>query len=138
MPATEENLIDDLQETLLRQVHPNFVVDARLTSQAFQPNRSDDGLLSVDRRQLIDPKSAYEAYLARGLDSRGVWGLLVGEFSDVGLRSFNDPIDDAPSHAVVDYSGLSGKPLKRAATKLAAIARSRGKLYPAENLGASP
>jgi hypothetical protein len=132
MPVNQEDLISDMDEMLLRQVHENFLVDDRLTSQAFQPNGGDEGLLSVDMNSLVDAKTAYKAYLGRGLNSAGVWGLRVGEFRHSHLSCFRDPLEGSPAHAVVDYSSLSGKPLKRVATKLASIARVRGKLYPTE------
>jgi hypothetical protein len=35
------------ETVLLRQVHPDFIPDGQLTSQAFMPFPKDDGQLSV-------------------------------------------------------------------------------------------
>jgi len=40
-------IFEDKDELLLRQVHPNFIVESRITSQAFLPTEKDEKKLSV-------------------------------------------------------------------------------------------
>ena len=47
MPVAPEHRLTDEAETLLRQVHPAFVVEGRVASAAFRPSSQDEGELSV-------------------------------------------------------------------------------------------
>lgn len=40
--------LSDAGELLHRQVHPNWIRDGRITSQAFRPTKKDDNKLSID------------------------------------------------------------------------------------------
>ena len=45
---------------LLRQIHPSFVQDGRVTSQAFRPTPKDESLLSVYDGDQITPEGGVE------------------------------------------------------------------------------
>ena len=47
---------------LYRQIHPSFVQDGRVTSQAFRPTPKDQNQLSVYDGDLIGPPAAFEHY----------------------------------------------------------------------------
>ncbi len=114
-------------ELLYRQVHPSFVRAGRVSSQAFRPNKQDDGRLSVSRSALVTAKTAFERFVARGLHSAGAWGITVGEVIAVGLQSSSDKLPDDDAHAVVDFNGCPSKSQwDKISDKLAAHARTRG------------
>lgn len=129
--------LEDLDELLLRQVPAAFLVDGRLSSQAFTPSRKDEGKLSVSRGSLTTPRAAFEHHtMALGHKSIGTWAVSVGEVVDAGLEAVSDPVESPPapapdpSHAYVDFTGLSGGQTKARASKLAERARQRGRLWP--------
>ncbi len=126
------------EELLHRQVHPGWINDGRVSSQAFQPTKKDAGQLSVSRGSLVSSREAFVRHLAKGLASAGTWSVLVLECGDAGTPVFADPIqatdprglaqDDA--HAFVDFRGLGGGAAqKRVADKLATKARERGATF---------
>jgi len=122
--------LSDPDEPLYRQVHPAFVHDGRISSQAFRPTRKDEGLLSVARGALTTPEEAYRRHTQRrGLPSRGVARVAVGTCEAVQLGVWADPetepVED-PAHAVIDFRGLSSKEVERRADRLAAAAREAG------------
>jgi hypothetical protein len=47
---------------LLRQIHPGFIQNGRVTSQAFRPTPKDKKKLSVYDGDKIDPEAAYRHY----------------------------------------------------------------------------
>ena len=47
---------------LLRQIHPSFVQDGRVTSQAFRPTPKDDAQLSAYDGDQITPVAAWLNY----------------------------------------------------------------------------
>jgi hypothetical protein len=130
MPVAPEHLVTDAAEVLHRQVHPNFVRDGRLSSQAFKPNSQDDGQLSVSRNSLASAKIAYERYIARGRKSCGVWSVTVAECGSAGIKAYADALPDDDAHTLVDFTALTSKSQwDKTSDKLAAFARARGRQY---------
>jgi hypothetical protein len=126
---------EDEDELLLRQVHPNFITEHRVTSQAFLPTPKDDKKLSVNRNTMITPIESYEHHtVKKKLQSGGVWGVSVGEVSHYDSLSIesdpiSDPVDDQ-SHCLINFSKLSSESrIKAMAKQLAAKARDRGCIY---------
>jgi len=126
------------QELLHRQVHPEWINDGRVSSQAFHPTRKDAGKLSVSRGSLVSAKEAYLRHTRKEYRSAGTWSVSVGECSAVGVRAYADPIgkedprqlpeDDA--HAVADFANVGGgSAVRKAADKLVSKARERGCMY---------
>lgn len=129
MPVDDTSKLSHLDEIMLRQVLPSWVQDGRPSSAAFSPNSADAGSLSVDRRSIVDPKQAFEAYLQRGLSSGGVWGVSVGECLDQELKCYGDHLDDNPAHALVHFGDASKSAQKRIGSRLREKAHSRGCLH---------
>jgi hypothetical protein len=125
----------DETEILLRQVHPSFIQEGRVSSQAFRPTPKDQKKLSVNRSSLIEAREAFIFYTERKkLASAGVWGVSVREVTEIaGLNIEEDPITDPPedpSHSLIDFSGIdSENKIKPISSKLAEKARTRGSLF---------
>lgn len=114
---------------LLRQIHPSFVQEGRVTSQAFKPMPKDNGLLSVYDGDLIAPAEAWDHY-ARGLGhlSVGAMAVTVDECAGEQLAARPDP-EPFDEHAVVDFTLHAPKDFEKKAKKLKAIATVRGWLH---------
>lgn len=133
MPVAEANKLTASDELLMRQVHPNNMIqEGRLWSGAFTPTKTDAGLLSADRDSIISPKDAYERYLrVKALaQAGGTWGVSVIEFTSIGLECYSDPVAGNDAHALVDFAA-KGAGKQKALGKLAySKASARGRLYP--------
>ena len=132
-----DDVLTDLAEILLRQIHPSWVQDGRVTGQAFRPSAKDAGLLSVSRSSVTSPAEAWRGYTQElELKSDGVWGVSVGECSeeDLPARAAPEPGPEPPkddAHAVIDFSGVISKSQCEArGTRLARKASLRGRLAP--------
>ena len=115
---------------LHRQVHPSWVQDGRVTSQAFSPTPKDAGLLSVYDGKKIAPEPSFIHYTTvQRLAAAGSVSVTTDEVASVGLPWRPDP-EPFPEHAVIDYSALPtlGK-AKAKAQALAERARQRGSTY---------
>lgn len=120
----------DDEQTLHRQVHPSWVQDGRITSQAFTPTPKDAGLLSVyDGKQIAAEPSFIHYTTVQKLTAAGTVTVTAVEASAVGLPWRLDP-EPFPEHAVIDYTGLptAGK-IKAKAQSLAERARQRDWTY---------
>jgi len=116
--------------TLFRQVHPDFIRDGQLSSQAFMPFPKDEGKLSVYDGDQISASESYRHYTeSMCLKSAGAWGITCAEATAVGLTSAPDPLADFPSHAVIDFTAQPEKSFRKLAKKLKAFAIARGCLY---------
>lgn len=114
---------------LLRQVHPRWIRDGRVTSQAFRPTRKDEGLLSVYDGDQIDAKSAYEHYTGQlGLGSAGAMAVTVAECVQQGLTAKTDPVP-FPEHVVIDFRSYSRSQIEAKAKYLTRVAMKRGWQY---------
>lgn len=116
---------------LLRQVHPKFIPDGQMTSQAFFPFPKDNEKLSVYDGDQISAVEAYRHY-TDVLDNEleGVWGVTCSEVSEVALTSQSDPLPDFPSHAVIEFDGKPPSECRKLAKKLKERALARGCLHP--------
>ena len=115
---------------LLRQVHPEFIPEGKLTSQAFIPFPRDEGLPSVYDGDLISPQDSHRHYTeVLELKSNSVWGVSSGEVVSEGLTCRSDAKDDSPAHAVIDFSAHPEKSFRKLAKKLKERALARGCLY---------
>ena len=114
---------------LLRQIHPTFLQNDRVTSQAFRPTPKDQKRLSVYDGDLTTPSESYRHYTKElRLSSTGVMAVSVEECRAISLEPVPDP-EPFPEHAVIDFSGLSEKSIKTKAKILKAKATARGWLY---------
>jgi hypothetical protein len=119
------------QTVLLRQVHPGFIPDGQLTSQAFMPFPKDEGKPSVYDGDQISPADSHAHYTQKlGFKSDSVWGVSCAEVTEIGLASYPDPKEDFPSHALIDFTVKPQTEFRKLAKKLKAKALARGRLYP--------
>lgn len=136
-----EFVLTDQVETLLRQIHPAFYDNGRISSSAFTPTAKDDGRLSVRRESMLSARDSYRDHFeCLGLNSIGVAGFSVGEASEASLRVVDDSaLTGSPeAHAYADFRSMSRSQAKDAAKKLRNAASSRGLLYvPPANTDAS-
>lgn len=117
---------------LLRQVHPCWVQQGRVTSQAFRPTPKDAGLLSVYDGDLITAEESWIDFeTRRNGRSVGVQGILVSECRAIGLSARSDP-EAFAEHAVVDFTGLGARAIERCSKQLRNRASDRGWLHRAE------
>jgi len=118
------------QTLLLRQVHPKFLPEGELSSQAFMPFPKDDGKLSVDNGDLVTPQASYQHYTVKlGLESIGVWAVNGAEVESVGLLYRSDPVPTNQAHAVIDFGTLAEKVCRKLAKKLKKFAACRDSLH---------
>ncbi|WP_125255468.1 hypothetical protein [Brevundimonas fluminis] len=128
--------LDDDNELLFRQVHPNFVVDGQLSSQPFQPSVKDDNKLSVDRSSLTTAADSHSLYTSNGFESVAVYAVNVAEFGAEALPCVSDPLPAAgdlaanPAHALADYSAHKPSKQKTIAKRLKQKAINRGRQHP--------
>lgn len=124
------------QTLLLRQVHPQFLTDEQLTSQAFMLFPKDHGRLSVYDGDQISAEASYRHYTdALGFQSRGVWAVSGAESNGLGLPHLPDPLPDSPAHAVIDFGQRSEKECRKLAKRLRDFAVQRGCLHPPGTAG---
>lgn len=114
---------------LLRQVHPDFVRNDRVTSQAFTPRAKDRKRLSVYDGDAIDAEGAWVHYTTEeGLESAGVMAVTFAECESLSLPARPDP-GPFPEHVVIDFGGLGRSAVERAAKRLRSMASERGWRY---------
>lgn len=114
---------------LLRQIHPSFVQNQRVTSQAFQPTPKDKKKLSVYDGDQISPENAFNHYVGKlRLKSIGVMGVSVEECKQISLSAKLDP-EPFPEHVVIDFSDCTNREIKKKAKYLRSKATTRGWLY---------
>ncbi len=128
MPVDQTHRLTEPTELLHRQVHPQFIVAGRVSSQAFRPTPKDRGLLSVARSTLISARDAMDRYTAAGNATAGVMSVSVHECESLGLPAYSDPLPpDDDAHAVVDFNVFESKSKRETVgDRLAARARERG------------
>ncbi|WP_273429301.1 hypothetical protein [Marinobacter sp.] len=119
---------DDTQ--LLRQVHPSFIQNGRVSSQAFRPTPKDDKKLSVYDGDAIDAPKAYEHYTT-DLEqlSVGVLAVTVDECKCLELEAQNDPLENFPEHALIDFSAFGTSATEKKAKILRKRAEERDWLF---------
>lgn len=114
---------------LLRQVHPQFIQEGRISSQVFKPTPKDENLLSVYDGDQITAERAWLHFTSElKFSSVGVVAVTVGECHGQDLTVRPDP-EPFPEHVVIDFSGCSRGQLEKKSKRLRDIAESRGWLY---------
>lgn len=115
--------------TLIRQIHPSFIQEGRVTSQAFRPTPKDQEKLSVYDGDMMDAKSAWKHYTETlGHTSVGALGVTVSECESLDLTAAPDP-EPFREHVLIDFSMHGRKQIETRAKKLKSHAESRGRLY---------
>ncbi len=114
---------------LLRQVHPSFVQDGRISSQVFRPTPKDEALLSVDNGDLISAEAAFQRFINwPECRSSGVMGVTCDECDQRSLPVLEDGAPH-PEHCSIDFSALSKSQVEKAAKYLKHQAQVRGWLH---------
>jgi hypothetical protein len=114
---------------LLRQIHPNWVRESRVTSVAFCPTPKDDGKLSVSDGTKISPQESWEKHTLR-FQSAGTMAVTVDESEKQQLLVEPNPLPDQEEHVLLDFVNLkTHSQIKSAAKMLAAMANKRDWLY---------
>lgn len=126
------------EKTLLhRQIHPIFVVEDKISVQAFEnckyqissssfaPSKKDNDQLSLYNGDKFSAKESYSHY-TKEFQSFGVLSLEVAEvqsISDLKVQEDNYPYD---GHCFIDFSNVpSGKQKSKRAVQLRDIAVKR-------------
>lgn len=114
---------------LLRQIHPDWNVEGRVTSQAFKPTKKDKGRLSTEDGDRTTPEESYARHIQK-YNSDGVMAVTVQECLEQQLPVREDPTEDSEYHMVIDFrTCTSNRQIKDKAGLLTAQARKRGWLY---------
>lgn len=131
MSTPDDGRLTDLEETLLRQVHPTQFLGGVISKEAFIPTETDKGLLST-LRESVGPQEAHRRWTEDAKkESVGTYGITVAEVEDAGLFALGDAVaTNTPDHASVDFNGLTtGGQRKKVARQLRDCATSRACLY---------
>ncbi|MGL4942168.1 MAG: hypothetical protein ACRC46_03135 [Thermoguttaceae bacterium] len=116
---------------LLRQIHPNFVQDGRVTSQAFRPTPKDQHCLSVDNGDRVDAESAWRRFTSNpNCTSVGVLAVTRADCETQKLNVIEDG-EPYPEHCSIDFSTCSNNntTIKRISKYLCEQATMRGWLW---------
>ena len=114
---------------LLRQVHPSWVQQGRVSSQAFRPTPKDQKQLSAYDGDQISAAKAWQHFTSvLGLSSVGVLAVSVGECQSVQLSATADRARFA-EHVLIEFTPFSENEIKRRSKQLKTFADSRGWQY---------
>lgn len=114
---------------LLRQIHPSFVQDGRVTSQAFRPTPKDEFHLSVDNGDRLTAETAWRRFTADpACTSAGVQAVSQSECAAQALPVIEDGRPH-PEHCSIDFSAFEKKAIEKRAKLLRASAATRGWLF---------
>jgi len=121
---------------LLRQIHPSFIQNGRVTSQAFRPTPKDESKLSLYDGDLITAEAAWKHFTTTPqCRSAGVMAVTQEECTSQDVPVVADGIS-FPEHVSLDFSSMSKNEIEKKAKVLSVKAQQRGWLYQAE--GAHP
>ena len=119
------------QTLLLRQVHPAFIQQGKVTSQVFRPTPKDQGKLSVYNGDKITPADAWEHFTAQpDCRSVGILAVSIAECAEAKLPVIEDT-DPFPEHCSIYFSDFSKSQIDIKAKTLKAFAQKRGWLFQA-------
>jgi len=117
---------------LLRQIHPTFVQNSRVTSQAFRPTPKDENQLSADNGDKMSAGDAWRRFSAQPeCMSAGVMAVSQGECLTCAVHVVEDGVPYI-EHCYLDFAPFNGNPANRIGKKLAAKAQDRGWLFEAK------
>jgi hypothetical protein len=110
---------------LLRQIHPLFVQQERVTSQAFRPTPKDQKKLSVYDGDLITAERSWLHFRDRGLQSVGVLAVTVEECMKEELVARSSP-EHFLEHAEIDFLEFTPRECEKKGKRLRSAAEVRG------------
>ncbi len=114
---------------LLRQIHPSFIQNGRVTSQAFTPTPKDNHQLSTYDGDQISAAAAYDHYTSQ-LQCRSirVYAVQVAECRELRREVQADP-EPYLEHVVIDFGERTVNANKTVGKALREKAVVRGWLY---------
>lgn len=116
---------------LIRQIHPSFIQDGRVGSNAFCPTSKDEGKLSTYNGDKIDAESAWQHYTDDlGHQSVDAYGVSFGECESLDLTVSEDP-EPFLEHVVIDFNAHGSSAVKKKGKQLRKCAVDRGWLHQA-------
>ncbi|MFV0633993.1 hypothetical protein [Demequina sp.] len=135
--------VDNVDERLWRQVHPDWVQDGVISSSAFKPKRNDGKQLSCSRESIVSAAEATRHYGdVLGFRTAGSAAVSVGDVhtpdnpvgptATVSARVVDDSERGAtegdlpPGHAYVDLRPFGSSAIERKAKQLAFFAAKNG------------
>ncbi|WP_447829512.1 hypothetical protein [Aeromonas salmonicida] len=111
---------------LLRQVHPSFIQDGRVTSQVFRPTPKDEQQLSVDNGDAVTPRDSWQRFTTiLGCQSIGVMAVSHSQCVEQELPVIEDG-HPYPEHCSINFSDFEKKGIEKKAKLLRAKAVERG------------
>lgn len=114
---------------LLRQIHPSFIHDGRVTSQAFRPTPKDEFLLSVDDGDRVSAEASWRRFVSNpACTSVGMQAVSQAECVAQELSVIEDGTPH-PEHCSVDYRVFDKKTIEKKSKLLRAKADMRGWLF---------
>jgi len=114
---------------LLRQVHPLFVQDGKISSQVFRPTPKDQKKLSVYDGDMIAPETSHEHFCRQAnCTSCGVVAISKEECNSQDL-SVCEEREPYPEHCTIDFSALPKGQVEKKAKLLKKFAETRGWLF---------
>ncbi len=132
MTSAQTSRLTDLEEVLLRQVHPTLRPAGKVSKEAFIPNENDRGRVST-LRGAVGAAEAYRRWIEEEKrESVGTYGVSIAEVDGLGDVV---AIDDAaamgkPDHASIDMTAVpTAGQLKKKARLLRDHAESLGCLH---------
>lgn len=115
--------------TLLRQIHPGFLQNGRVTSQVFRPTPKDENMLSVDNGNQVSAEDSFNRFIATpNCTSMGVQAVTKLDCDEHELPVEQDG-QPYPEHCFIDYRTFSKNQIERKAKLLRVKAEERGWLY---------
>lgn len=129
---TEISVDPNKPEICYRNVHPTFVVNGKISSQAFRPNLQDEGKLSTGRESVVTAEDFFQAY-EKINNTCGVCAVPSNFVVELGLRWVDDSATTPPpliiGHAFIDFRRknedgheLSERGMRKLAKKMATAA----------------
>ena len=114
---------------LLRQIHPSFIQDGRVTSQAFRPTPKDESLLSVDDGDRVTAEASWQRFITSpACKSVGVQALSLAECTAQELSLIEDG-NPHTEHCSIDFTAFEKKTIEKKSKLLRAKAEARGWLF---------
>lgn len=114
---------------LLRQIHPSFIQDGRVTSQAFRPTPKDEFLLSVDDGDRVTAEASWQRFITNPVcKSLGVQAVSQAECTAQELSVIEDG-NPHPEHCSVDFTAFDKKVIEKKSKLLRVQAETRGWLF---------
>ena len=114
---------------LLRQIHPAFMQQDKITSQAFRPTPKDEKLLSVDNGDKVSAAEAWARFIENPqCQSAGVMAVSYQECTSEALNVIEDGMP-YPEHCSIEFSDLSNGQINKKSKKLKSYAEKRDWIY---------